>query len=420
MHPTRRSLLFAPTAALFAFGDDTLQRLQQLDPTQGGPDDEVFWRQVRSHFDADPTTASFNHAGLSPSPRAVRTLLVRELARMDVEPSRVLWRLQEHELDPVRARLAKLLGYDVDQLALTPNATWGLHTTILGLPMREGDEIVVTAHEYSRAFTAVEQRRRRDGIRVVEVPLAVPPEAPERVAADVLAAVTAKTRLVVLSQATYLTGQLLPIAAVATALRSRGVPVLVDGAHGVGLLPATFGELGGAFYTACLHKWLMGPVGTGVFVVEPAWIERLWPLCAADAERDRRIGKFEEYGTRALAPFLALAAALDFHDWLGLPRKAARLENRRQDLVATLDGIAGLDLLTGPHLERSAAIVAVAVPKCDPKALCSWLWREHRIHTTSVTTAGLQAIRLSPHVFTSDAEIERLAAALRTAARDGI
>lgn len=138
MHPTRRSLLFAPTAALFAFGDDTLQRLQHLDPTQGGPDDEPFWQQVRSHFDADPTITSFNHAGLSPSPRAVRTMLVRELARMDVEPSRVLFRLQEHELDPVRTRLAKLLGCGDEQLALTPNATWGLHTTILGLPMREG------------------------------------------------------------------------------------------------------------------------------------------------------------------------------------------------------------------------------------------------------------------------------------------
>lgn len=198
------------------------------------------------------------------------------------------------------------------------------------------------------------------------------------------------------------------------------MPVLVDGAHGVGLLPATVGELGGAFYTACLHKWLMGPVGTGVFVVEPAWIERLWPLCAADAERSRRIGKFEEYGTRALAPFLALAAALDFHDWLGSSRKAARLENRRQRLVAALDGLTGVSLLTGPHLERTAAIVAAAVPKCEPKALSSWLWREHRIHTTSITTAGIEAIRLSPHVFTTDVEIERLAAALRTAARDGI
>ena len=419
MSSSRRELL-AHTAAVFVCRDDTLARLQRLDPAQAAPDDEAFWRQVRMHFDGDPDSVSWNHAGLSPSPRAVRTMLAREQARADVDPSRVSWRLQEHELDAVRTRLAKLLGCSDEQLALTPNATWGLHTTILGLPLAAGDEIVVTAHEYSRTFTAVEQRRRRDGVVVVEVPLAVPAAAPEVVAADVLARVTPRTRLVVLSQATYLTGQLLPTAAIAASLRPRGIPVLVDGAHGVGLLPATVGELGGTFYTACLHKWLCGPVGTGVFVVEPAWIERLWPLTAAAAEHDRRMTKFEEYGTRALAPFLALHAAIDFHDWLGLPRKAARLAAVRQRLVAALDGVPGLELLSAADPARAVAIVAVAVRGVDGKAVVSWLWREHRIHTTAIATAGLSGVRLSPHVFTSPAEIERLAAALRTAARDGI
>lgn len=417
---SRRAALLAPLAGRFVFADHTLARLHRLDPAQGAPDDDAFWSRVRSLFDFDPTVASFNHAGLSPSPRDVRAMLAREQARTDVEPSRVLWRQQEHELDAVRTRLARLLGCSDEQLALTPNATFGLHTTILGLPMVAGDEVVVAAHEYSRTFSALEQRRARDGIVVVEVPLAVPAAAPEAVAADVLARVTARTRLVVLSQATYLTGQLLPTATVATALRPRGIPLLVDGAHGVGLLPAPVGELGGAFYTACLHKWLCGPVGTGVFVVEPAWIERLWPLFAAPLEQARRMAKFEEYGTRPLAPFLALTAALDFHDWLGLPRKAARLAALRQRLLAALDGEPGLQVLSSADPARAVAIVAVAVRGVEAKALVAWLWREHRIHTTSIPTPGVQGARLSPHVFTSAAEIARLATALRTAARDGI
>jgi selenocysteine lyase/cysteine desulfurase len=417
---SRREALFAPAVARFCFADDTLARLHRLDPAQGAPDDEAFWLRVRALFDGDPQVASFNHAGLSPSPRDVRAMLAREQARTDVEPSRVLWRQQEHELDAVRIRLARLLGCSDEQLALTPNATWGLHTTILGLPMAAGDEVVVTAHEYSRTFTALEQRRARDGIVLAEVPLAVPAVAPDVVAADVLARVTERTRLVVLSQATYLTGQLLPTALVAAALRPRGIPLLVDGAHGIGLVPDTVGELGGAFYTACLHKWLCGPVGTGVFVVEPAWIERLWPLCAAPAEQARRAAKFEEYGTRPLAPFLALHAALDFHDWLGLPRKAARLAALRQRLLAALDGEPGLQVLSAADPERAVAIVAVAVRGIEAKALVSWLWREHRIHTTSIPTPGVQGVRLSPHVFTSAAEIARLATALRTAARAGI
>lgn len=420
MDSSRRELLARAAATAFVCRDDTLARLQRLDPAQAGVDDEGFWRQVRMHFDGDPDSVSFNHAGLSPSPRAVRTALARETARCDVEPSRVLWRQQDQELDGVRARLAKLLGCSDEQLALVPNATWGLHTAILGLPLQAGDEIVVSAHEYSRTFHAVHQRQRRDGIVVVEVPLTTPAAAPAVVAADVLAKCSPRTRLVVLSQATYLTGQLLPTRAVADALLRRGVPVLVDGAHGLGLLPETFEELGGAFYAACLHKWLMGPVGTGVFACAPGWIDKLWPLCPADEEQARSITKFEHYGTRAAAPFLALHAALDFHDWLGLARKAARLEWLRQRLATALDGLRQLVVHSSVDPSRARAILAVGIAGLEPRALVSWLWRVHRIHTTAITVAGLQAVRLSPNVFTTTAEVERLQLALRSAARDGI
>lgn len=417
---SRRRWLAAPAAGWVAARAGVDRAVAGLDPAVAGPDDESFWLQVRNHFDGDPSTLSFNHAGLSPAPRAVRTAMAREFARADVEPSRVLWRQQEQELDGVRKRLAAVLGCDAGQVALTPNATWGLHTVILGLPLQSGDEIVVSAHEYSRTFEALQQRQRRDGVRTVEVPLATPAAEPGAVVADVLARCGPRTRLVVLSQATYLTGQLLPVAAIAAALRPLGVPLLVDGAHGIGLLPATFAGLGGAFYTACLHKWLMGPVGTGVFVCEPAWIDRLWPLCGAGDERRNSMRKFESYGTHAFAPLLAVGAALDFHDWLGRERKAARLEWLRQRLLGALADVPGLAVHSSADPTRACAIVAISLAGCAARPLASWLWREHRVHATSIDAGGLAAVRLSPNVFTTAAEIERLAQALRRAARDGI
>ncbi len=415
---SRRGLL-AGAAAGFAFRDDTLRALARLDCARADPADEEFWADLRASFDVPADVTPFNHAGLSPSPRAVREAMALEAERANGNPSRIVFREQERELSDVRQRLAALLGLAADEVALTPNATHGLCTAILGLDLAPGDEVVASAHEYSRAFGALRQRERRDGIVVVEVPLEAPAAAPDAVAAAIVARFTARTRLVVLSQVTYLTGQILPVRTVAAAAALRGIPVLVDGAHGLGLLPESVPELGASFYTACLHKWLMGPVGTGVFAVRGPWIERLWPLHAADDGMRQRITKFEQWGTHARAPFLALREALHLHEHLGQPRIAARLALLRAQLCAAV-AAPGLSCRSSADPDRAAAIVAVACAGVPANALADWLWREHRVHVTVADTDGLDAIRVSPHLFTTPAEVDRLAALLRHAAMHGV
>lgn len=417
--PTRRSFL-ASTAAAFAFRDDTVRRLARLDPGAADPHDDDFWTALRGEFDVPDDASYFNHAGLAPSPRAVREAMAAQVRRANAMPGRVLWREQDRELETVRERLARLVGCSAEELALTPNATHGLHTAILGIDLEPGDEILTTTHDYSRALNAIRQRERRDGATAVRVPLDSPPAAPEDVAADILAHFTSRTRLVVLSQLTYLTGQRLPVRTIADHATRRGVPVLIDGAHGIGLLPETMDDLGGSLYTACLHKWLMGPIGTGVFAVRSAWIDKIWPLHPADESRDRCTTKYEQWGTRPAAPLLALGEALDFHDRLGTDAKAARLEALRQRLGAALCGEPGVRHHGSLDPDRCRAMLTVALDTVDAPALARWLWQEHRVFVTTVDCADLRALRISPNVFTTHAEVDRLAALLRGAARDGI
>ncbi|MCC7062597.1 MAG: aminotransferase class V-fold PLP-dependent enzyme [Planctomycetes bacterium] len=415
---TRRNFLAAP-AILFAFRDGTARELDRLDFSRAAPDDDAFWLELREQFDLDPTVACFNHAGLSPSTRAVREAMAAQVLRANHNPSRVLWREQDHELDVVRERLARLLGCSADELALTPNATYGLHTVILGLGLHAGDEILTTTHDYSRAHQAMRQRQRRDHTVTVAVELATPCEAPEVVARQILDRVTPRTRLVALSQMTFLTGQQMPIRAVAAELAKLGIPLLVDGAHGIGLLPDTLQDLGGAFYTACLHKWLMGPLGTGVFVARSNWIDKVWPLQPGEEGLDNRITKFEQGGTRPAAPLLALREALDFHERLG-PRKAARLEALRQRLAAPLLAESGIRHCGSLDPNICRAMLTIEFAKVEPRPLAAWLWTQHRIHVTTAVDAGLRALRISPHVFTTHAEVDRLATILVGVARNGI
>lgn len=416
---TRRQLL-ASTAGALAFRDDTLARLGRLNVSQAGPEEDDFWLELRKQFEVHPELVLFNNAGLSPSPRSVREALEAQTRRAGTDPSYVIWRQQDHELEAVRERLARLLGCDPAELALTPNASYGLQTGIGGVPLAPGDEILTTGHDYPRTFTAIRQRARRDGAVLVEVPIAAPPEDPDTIARAILERVSERTRLVVISQMTYLTGQLLPVQQVGAALAPLGVPLLVDGAHGIGLVADTFAQLGASLYTACLHKWLMGPVGTGVFVVRSDWIDKIWPLHPADQALDRVATKFEQFGTRPAAPLLALNEALDFHEMLGIERKAARLETLRARLAERVLAAPGVVHQGSLDTDRCRAILTVGLERVPARELASWLLVEHRIHVTTAIQGGVDGIRVSPNVFTTADEIDRIASALETAASRGI
>ena len=386
----------------------------------GEATDEEFWLRIRNSFDIDPALTVFNHSGLSPSPRATREAIAEQTKRANFDPSLIIWRQQDNELASIRKQLAEVVGCEVDELALTMNATCGLQTAIMGVPMSAGDEIVATVHEYSRSLTAIRQRERRDGIKPVIVAFKAPLGSRKELATQILNGVTSKTKLIVLSQMTFLTGALMPIKEVVAAVASRGIPVLMDAAHGIGLLPEKFRDTGAATYTACLHKWMMAPIGTGVFVVKRPWINKIWPLHPADESLDHSMQKFEQLGTRAAAPFLAIQESLDFHNMLGRERKAARLELLRSRLANYVLNAPGVKNYESLDPERDRVMLALEFEKADAIALAGWLLSEHRIHVTTVVRAGMNAIRISPNVFTTIAEVDRLAAILDKVAREGI
>jgi len=411
-------LVGATTA--FAFRIGTLEGLSKLNIEKADAQDDDFWLQLRSQFDIDPDLTVFNHAGLSPSPIAVRERIAAEWKRANQDPSFHIWRRQDNELTPIREELAKLVGCETEELALVMNATYGLQTGIMGVPLCRGDEILTTTHDYSRAHTAIEQRCRRDGAVKVEVEISTPPEAPEKVANQILEKVTPKTKLVLLSDMTFLTGQIMPIRQVAEALSKMGIPVFNDGAHGLGLLDRPFETSKAQIYCACLHKWMMGPLGTGVFCVKKPWIEAIWPLHPASKELDPMIHKFEQVGTRPAAPLLAIKESLEFHKMVGREKKAARLEllkNRLAERVLNLPGVTHYSSLD-PTLSR--AMLVVGMEKAPTVLLAGWLLDKHRIHVTTIVRGGVNGIRISPNIFTTRAEVDRLANVLEGVARDGI
>ncbi|MGH2521336.1 MAG: aminotransferase class V-fold PLP-dependent enzyme [Anaerolineales bacterium] len=171
-------------------------------------------------------------------------------------------------LEGLRARVARLLGADADEIALTHHTTDGVNIAVWGLNWRPGDEIVTTTGEHEGGFMPVYAAARRFDLRLRVVDVGSGSEVTSREAADrVIAALSPRTRLAVVSHVMWRTGAVLPLAEIAAAAHRVGALVAVDGAQSAGALPVDVRHLGVDFYTVSGQKWLCGPEGTGALYV---------------------------------------------------------------------------------------------------------------------------------------------------------
>ncbi|MGI8801650.1 MAG: aminotransferase class V-fold PLP-dependent enzyme [Solirubrobacteraceae bacterium] len=173
----------------------------------------------------------------------------------------------------LRDRYAALLGCAVDEVALTRSTTDGVNTVLAALELARGDEILTTEEEHPGILAPLAVARARHGIDVRLVPWEELPTA-----------AGPRTRLIACSHVSWATGRVID----AAGLRAAGVPVLLDGAQGLGAVPVDVGALGCDFYAAAGQKWLCGPDGSGVlYAARRAELPVVWPSYASLAEPGR-------------------------------------------------------------------------------------------------------------------------------------
>jgi len=331
-----------------------------------------------------------------------------------------MWRVLEPQREAVRQRIARAWGVDAEEIALTRNASESLQICQLGMDLKPGDEVLCTTQTYPRMVTTFKQRERREGIVLRQISIPVPAEDDAEIVRLFEANITANTKLILVSHVINLTGQILPVKRIAAMARTRGIPVIVDGAHAFANMPFSLAELEVDYYGTSLHKWLFAPHGTGLLYVRKGKIAGLWPMMAADDVLDDDIRKFEQIGTHPAANALAIGEALTFHEGLGPARKFARLIHLRDSWVQQCADIPTMRLHTSRKPGTACGIACVQLEGIDSGELNSWLWRTHRILCTVIKHAEFEGVRVSPSVYTTPEEIGRFADAMHEAARDGI
>ena len=372
--------------------------------------DERLWHVVQAAFDVDLNLVNLNNGGVSPSPRVVQDALRRDLGRANEAPAYAMWSVLEPEVEIVRARLASLFGCDAEEIAITRNACESLETVLFGFDLEPGDEVLTTNQDYPRTLAALRQRERREGIVVRTISFPVPPASPADLVARFRQALTPRTRVLLVSHMTYLTGQIFPVAEICRMGREAGVEVVVDGAHALAQLPFRRDDLGCDYYGATLHKWVMAPHGTGFLYVRRSKIAGLWPLMAATPEiKADDIRKFEQIGTHPAAVHNAAREALAFHEVLGTERKSARLRYLRDRWARRLSRHPRVRLLTDLSPEMSCGLGTFAVEGMEPPALAEALWDRRRIFVVAFAHEEFSGVRVTPSFYTRVEDVDAFA-----------
>jgi selenocysteine lyase/cysteine desulfurase len=420
---SRRDLIWTTVAAA-AFRNDTLDLVAKLvGQTRGDEalaEDEEFWGQIQQAFSLDRNTVNFNNGGCSPSPRIVEDALRRQIELSNQAPSLYMWRDLEPEVESVRRRLARMFKCDAEEVAITRNASEALEICLMGLPLEAGDEVLTSNLDYPRMVTTIDQRSRREGIKLVQVKVPPVPERPSEITAAFERGLTPKTKLILVSHVVFMNGQINPVRDICELGRKNGIPVVVDGAHAFAQFPFDQTDLTCDYFGTSLHKWLMAPIGTGFLYVKKEKIPGVWPLMAASAGQTADIRKFEEIGTHPAANHNAIGEALTFNELIGLPRKAARLRYLRRRWTTQLADNPKVRFHTNLSPVHSCGITTVEIQGIKPGDLAGWLMNKHSIFVTTITSDDFAGIRVTPNVYSTVDEIDRFADAMVLAAKSGI
>jgi selenocysteine lyase/cysteine desulfurase len=394
------------------FGERAWARYAAL-PPQRLAQDETFWAELRRQYLLTPEYINLENGYYLMQSQPVLEAFIGRVREINRQASRYMRTRMADDNVAVRARLAAMAGCPVTELVVTRNTTESLDTVIGGFPWRSGDEAVMAAQDYGAMLDMFRLQARRHGIvnRVVSLP--VDPHSDEEIVSLYESAITPRTRLLMICHMVNITGQILPVAKVADMAHRHGVQVMVDGAHTFAQLEFTIPDLRADYFGASLHKWLGNPLGAGILWVRRDHIAELWPTFADLTVPEDDVRKLNHTGTQPVHTVLAIHDALDFHERIGIRRKEARLRYLQRSWTDQVRGRPGITLNTPSDPQRSGAIATVGVAGLEPAALGAALLERYRIWTVAIDSAGVRGVRVTPHLFTSTAELDALVRALR-------
>jgi len=384
---------------------------------------------VTGEWDVDRSVANLENAYWGVMPRQIEAEYLehsRFLNRRNVVFVRDAIPGQERTvaMERVRADLAALLGAPASEFALTRNGTEALQNLIMQYGrLTAGDAVMYADLDYDEMQQAMASLRHYRGVDVRTFAIPEPATTANILAAyeRALAAAPARLKLLLVTHLSNRTGIVMPVKEIVAMARARGVDAVVDAAQTIGHMHYTLADLGADFVGFALHKWLCAPIGTGAIWIRASRLTDIEPcmgstMFPADDTRSR-----SSVGTVNFAATMTVPAALAFHRRLGGLKKQQHLQALRTYWVERVRDVAGLEILTPDDPARHGAVTSFRLPAMKDYAaaqrMSAILLQKHHILTVARRgITGGAAVRVTPTLYNTTGELDRLVTAIRAEA----
>lgn len=374
--------------------------------------DEDFWAAMRKGYRLKPDFINLENGYYCFLPQQTLDRFIDHVREINYQGSYYMRTVQFDNKKAMAARLSELAGCTADELIITRNTTESLDMIIGGLDWKPGDEAVMAEQDYGAMLEMFKQISKRYGVinKIISVPNH--PRSDEEIVELYAGAISEKTKLVMVCHMINITGQILPIRKICDMAHSRGVQVMVDGAHAFGHFRFNIPELNCDYYGSSLHKWLSVPLGAGILYVRKENIQKVWPLLAEADRKPDDISRLNHIGTHPVHTDLAIADAIDFYNMVGAERKEARLRYLQHYWSDRVRNMPHIIINTPSDPGRSCAIGNVGVKGISPGDLGDILFKKYHIYTAPIDGAGVHGCRITPNIYTSTEDLDILVKAL--------
>jgi isopenicillin-N epimerase len=378
--------------------------------------DGVYWEEIRKLYDFEDGFIMMNNGTLGPMPRPVFNTLMRTF-RVQVTNPYDSYNYLPTFREAVRRKLAEFVNASPDEIALTTNTTEGINIVVNGLDMKPGDEVLVTSLEHPGHINPWRLKEKRFGIKVVEAPMPLFPKSVPEIVDAFAKAITPRTKIISISHTVFITGLIMPLKELSRLAHDRGLLILADSAHGLGMMNLDMKELGIDFFMSSPYKWLGAPTGVGLLYVKRDVLDKVWPTIVSSGwDTTSTAAKLDPQGQRSDAILFALDEAMNFQNRIDRTRIERRIKVLAGHLKQELAKIPGVELQTPTDPYLSAGLTKFSMKGAEAAKLVEYLREKYNlvVRTAGSPAAGTYGVRVSTPIYVSTKEVDMVVEGVRT------
>ena len=371
---------------------------------------------IKQNFLLDKNITFLNHGSYGSCPIPVFEDYQKWQRKLEKQPveflTNDLWEALKHS----RVTLSKFLGCDEDEVLFFSNPTSAIANVINSLNLNDGDEVLMTDHEYGALVRQWNLWGEKNNVKIKQQKVPVPVTSKDMFINNFWRGVSKKTKVIFISQITSPTAIIFPVKEIVDLAKNKGILTIIDGAHVPGHIDLNIHSLGCDFFTGAIHKWLCGPKGSSFLFVKKShqdWVKPIiysWGKDGNDPGPTEFLQDFQWQGTRDMSSFLTIPKAIDFFGRHIQPNQEY-CRKMTLEVFSNFISMLGTEPLTTGS-QWIAQMVSHPLPVNAPLEIKDILMEKYKVEIPIFEWNGNRYIRSSFQVYNEKKDIDSLMSAL--------